>query len=133
MLYLLDTNIISYLLVNNGDAVNNFDKCLSAGNEIKIPDVVYYEVQRGLFYNNSKKLQNLFDDFCKSQGIVKINIPVFRRAAEIYANLKKRGELLEDADLLIAAIAMENDATLATNNVKHMERIAGLKLENWIL
>lgn len=133
MLYLLDTNIISYLLVNNGDAVNNFDKCLSAGNEIKIPDVVYYEVQRGLFYNNSKKLQNLFDDFCKSQGIVEINIPVFRRAAEIYANLKKRGELLEDADLLIAAIAMENDATLATNNVKHMERIAGLKLENWIL
>lgn len=133
MLYLLDTNIISYLLINDTTTVANFDKCLVAGNDIKIPDIAYYEVQRGLLYNNSKKLQKSFDNFCLSQGIMEVTIPAFYRAAQIYAKLRKKGQLIEDADLIIAAIAIENNAILATNNTGHMSRIEKLKLENWAL
>lgn len=36
------------------------------------------------------------------------------------------------ADLLIAAIALANRATLVTRNLHHFERIPGLHLANWV-
>jgi tRNA(fMet)-specific endonuclease VapC len=35
-------------------------------------------------------------------------------------------------DLRIAAIAMANDATLLSRNLRDFERVAGLKTENWL-
>lgn len=131
MLYLLDTNIVSYLMENYPNVMDNFALCLNAGNTIKIPDIVYYEVQRGLFYNNSKKYQTVFDDFCNLLGIQEISLPAFFRAAKLYADLKTKGTPIEDSDLLIATIALENDATLITNNTKHMNRIPTLPIQDW--
>jgi tRNA(fMet)-specific endonuclease VapC len=45
--------------------------------------------------------------------------------------LNKKGELIADMDLCIAAIAMSHKMTLVSNDTKHFERIEGLKLENW--
>ncbi len=39
--------------------------------------------------------------------------------------------ILDDADLLIAAIALANGCVLVTNNVKHYARVPDLELENW--
>lgn len=52
-------------------------------------------------------------------------------AAEIYFYLSKRGQKIEDDDILIAAITMANDAVLITDNVKHFERVPNLKVVNW--
>jgi len=49
----------------------------------------------------------------------------------IYASLKKSGNLINDADILIASI-MGHGAILITNNENHFKRIAGLKIENWL-
>jgi len=35
-------------------------------------------------------------------------------------------------DLVIAAIALSRDLTLVTGNVRHFERIPGLRVENWL-
>jgi tRNA(fMet)-specific endonuclease VapC len=35
------------------------------------------------------------------------------------------------ADLLIAAITLAHDATLATRNLKHFRQVPGLRVENW--
>lgn len=51
-------------------------------------------------------------------------------AAKIYSSLKKSGNLIEDDDILIAALAIENNATLLTNNTKHLGRIEGLKIKS---
>lgn len=55
-----------------------------------------------------------------------------RTGGEIYAALKKSGNLLNDADILIASIVMEHGAVLITNNEHHFKRIDGLKVENWL-
>jgi tRNA(fMet)-specific endonuclease VapC len=46
--------------------------------------------------------------------------------------LEERGLPLADADLRIAAIALANDLTLVTGNVRHFRRIPDLAVENWL-
>lgn len=50
---------------------------------------------------------------------------------KLKAELESKGQPLDDADLLIASIALSNDATLITNNIEHFKKINGLKIENW--
>ena len=130
MLYMLDTNIVSYLLEKKQQVVKRFDEIFFQ-NEVKILNVVHYEIQRGIFYSQSKKLQNDFEIFCKHIHVIPITDADFMQASQIYANLRRDGRLIEDADIFIGASALNNNAILVTNNEEHFSRIAGLKIENW--
>ena len=63
-------------------------------------------------------------------------IPFDEKAAEAYgplrAELERRGQKLAGPDLRIAAIALSRDLTLVTGNVRHFERVPGLRIENWL-
>ena len=131
MLYLLDTNIVSYLMEGNATVAQHLTKCLESGNIIMIPDIVYYEVQRGLLYNCSKRLQELFNSVCAYYGILHTTNMDLYIAAEQYANLKRTGKLIEDDDILIGSLAIAENAILVTNNTKHLSRLQGIQLENW--
>jgi len=48
------------------------------------------------------------------------------------AKLEKKGIGCGEPDLRIASIALQNNLTLITGNVKHFKNIPGLKFENWI-
>lgn len=50
----------------------------------------------------------------------------------IRAELEKRGTPLDLADLEIASIAIANNLTLITNNVRHFKRVPLLQFENWL-
>ncbi len=59
-----------------------------------------------------------------------------RRFGQLKASLEKTGETIGDLDLLIASIALDQDAVLVTHNQKHFSRItslAGLVLEDWLV
>ena len=62
---------------------------------------------------------------------LKPNRSMLRKFGEIKAELQKTGDLLPDADLLIAATALDAGTVLVTGNIKHFSRIPGLPLENW--
>lgn len=130
MLYMLDTNIVSYILEGNENIRQRLFAVLQ-GNSVVIPKIVYYEVQRGLFYNESKRKQKLFDAFCEVFGIKFMTLNSLQISAQIYSDLRKSGKLIEDDDIFIGSLALENDAILVTNNEKHLSRINGLKIENW--
>ena len=51
--------------------------------------------------------------------------------AKLRADLKRRGSMIGPNDLLIAATALANGATLVTNNVREFSRVKGLTLESW--
>lgn len=53
---------------------------------------------------------------------------VIEKFAKIKADLVLKGKRLEDFDLLIAASALNFNLTLVTRNIKHFERIQGLKV-----
>ena len=73
-----------------------------------------------------------FNSFCQGNEVLPITDPVVVRAADIYADLRARGQLIPDADILVAATAIENGLVLATNNLSDFVRIPGLQIDNWL-
>ena len=73
-----------------------------------------------------------FEIFYKNgQSRAKTPIEVYEKATEIYIALKQKGQLIGDADILIAAYCLVNGYTLVTNNTNDFDRIDGLRIVNW--
>lgn len=45
--------------------------------------------------------------------------------------LEARGKAIDGLDLMIASIALQHNLTLVTHNVRHFERVEGLRWEDW--
>jgi predicted nucleic acid-binding protein len=61
-------------------------------------------------------------------SLLPVSPPIAERFAEIRAHLRRRGELLADFDILVAATALHHDLTLLTFNARHFRRIPDLRL-----
>jgi len=130
--YTFDTNILSYYIRGNEEIKNRLNKELSEGNQFIINPITYYEINRGLLAINSPMKSQKFKELCQVFGILELSKRVLDIAAQNYAILRKKGELIEDADLFIAATCLVNDLVLITNNRRHFSRIDGLKIESWV-
>jgi len=93
--------------------------------------ITQFEIVRGLKTKNSPKKLKVFKRICSITVIVPLQESTIQIASDIYADLSKRGQLIEDADILIAATALEHNLTLVTNNEKHFARIPSLTIANW--
>ena len=87
---------------------------------------------RGLNAKRATEQLAKFEILCASMQILPLTDAIIIRAAGIYADLYQRGQLVGDADILIAATAIEHGLVLVTNNENHHSRIAGLTIENWL-
>ena len=132
MTYFLDTNVIIDLLNGKSTVLAGFKNAYISA-PIKIPDLVYYEVLRGFEYSDPKNLKSAFENFAEKCGIEYMSAGTLREAAKQYAELKKRGKMIDDDDILIGSLAIERKAVLVTNNTKHFLQLQGLQLENWTM
>jgi tRNA(fMet)-specific endonuclease VapC len=128
--YALDTNVISYYLRKNTKILDRIDNERQKGNKLIIPPMVYYESIRGLVYLNATAKLKLFNKLC-SNGVGIINKDILDIAVSIYITLQKKGIIIGDNDILIAAFCLKHNLILVTNNTKHFENIDGLTIENW--
>lgn len=126
MKYLLDTNILVDH-IRGKEVINQ----VSAGDEAVISIITLAELTHGAYKSDNPKNSLSKIDYT----IDKLNLQVENLSkdivntfGEIKANLEKKGQRLEDFDLLIAATAKVNNLTLVTRNIKHFKRIKGLKL-----
>jgi tRNA(fMet)-specific endonuclease VapC len=71
------------------------------------------------------------DAFVGGLTLINLDQPSVRAFGGTKALLRSQGLLLEDFDLLIAAIAMTHNLIVVTQNVSHFGRIAGLIVESW--
>jgi tRNA(fMet)-specific endonuclease VapC len=131
MKYLLDTNVCIYFLKQNVKIVAKIAS-VSADN-LAISCFNLTELLYGAY--NSEYVDKNLERVRYIENTIKV-VPFDRKAIENYAviksNLKKHGEMIDDFDILIAAIALSSNMILVTNNKKHFERIPELKIENWL-
>jgi len=128
---ILDTDILSALMRKNPDVLAVARTYLAQHGQFTISIITRYEILRGLRAKGATKQTTRFELFCVRNKILPITDEVIVQAAEIYADLYKRGELIGDADILIAATAMVNGFGVSTNNEDHFRRVTGLYVENW--
>ena len=95
--------------------------------EGSISIITLIEVLRGIPSEKRDRAKQLLE---RSFDVLNIDNKVILKYCELYTSLKRRGLLIPDADLLIAATAIANNLTLVTKD-KDFERIKelGLKLE----
>jgi len=127
-----DTNIITAFLKNDSRVVERVSEYLEFFDRLTINIISYYEILRGLKDLGNKEKLRRFDNFIQENELVSITKETAEKAAEIYSYLKKDGNLIEDADILIASISIVEDLVLITNNTKHFKRVKGLRIKNWL-
>ena len=91
-----------------------------------------YELLKGIKWKDPKKQEPIIKYFLNNLVIKYIDSEVIEIAANIYADLKRKGFSIGDSDILIAATVITNKGTLITNNTKHFDCITSLKINNWI-
>ena len=128
---LLDTDIFSYVLRGREPAASLAQTYIQACGNLSISVITYYEVLRGLQYAGATHLLDVFKRYAATNPVLLLDIPSCCVAANLYATLRREGQLIEDADLFIASIALANDCVLVTHNTAHYARIPGLNLEDW--
>ena len=130
--YFLDTNICVYILNNKypylADCIERYNR-----NNIKIPAAVYYELRYGAEKSrNREQTMEKLSRFVSEIEIVPFDEKAAQFAGKIRADLEKAGQVIGGNDIIIAATALANDATLVTNNLREFERIDRLSIENWV-
>lgn len=130
---LLDTDILSSIMRRQPQAVMHARQYLAKYPRLSFSIITRYEVLRGLLAKDAQRQRSAFDRLCAASEVLPLDEAVIARAAEVYADLYRRGELIGDADILIAATALVHGYTLVTNNETHHRRVAGLQVENWLV
>ena len=130
---LIDTDILSYYFKGQKNVQNSFIRYLRSFDRFNLSIITYYKVVSGLKAKNANRQLKVFDEFCEINNILPITEASINISDDIYAKLKKIGEIIDDIDLLIAGVALENKLILVINNTKHFDRIPNLKVDNWYL
>jgi tRNA(fMet)-specific endonuclease VapC len=128
---LIDTDIISFFLRNNENVVNNFSKYLFEFERINFSIITYYEILSGLKFKDAQKQMLAFLKFSEYNSILPITKDSIEISADIYADLRNNGVLIDDIDILIAGIALANNLIFVTHNTSHFSRIESLEIQDW--
>lgn len=128
---LVDTDILSMYFRGNETVKTNFEKYIERYGKVNLSIITYYEIVSGLKHRDARKQLDSFLGFAAQNTILSLTEQSVTTSAEMYADLRKKGQSIDDIDLLIAGIAVSNDLVLATNNESHFKRISELEIENW--
>lgn len=129
---LLDTDILSAIIRRDFLVIPKAQAYLAVHRKFTFSIITRYEILRGLKAKNATKQLAAFERFCNANNIIALSDEVIVKASDVYALLKKRGELIGDADILIASTALINEIPVVTNNTGHFQRIPDLAIQNWL-
>lgn len=128
---LIDTDTLSFFLRNVPKVMAEANNYLKFHKGFTFSVITNYEILRGLKIKNATRQISNFGLIRLQSKELPLSDAVVNRAADIYADLYQRGLLIMDADILIAATALENNLPIVTNNESHFNRITGLQIFNW--
>ncbi len=128
---LLDSDTLSFYIKQYPKVVAEAQNYLRQHQTFTFSIITRFEILRGLKANGATTRTKAFDSLCRQNEIIGLSDQIIVRAADIYADLYKQGLLILDADILIAATALENNLPLVTNNESHFNRVSGLQVLNW--
>jgi tRNA(fMet)-specific endonuclease VapC len=139
MMYLLDTDTLTHLHSGNTNVINRLENLQDE--EVAITIVTKLEILRGRIDYLLKAFSG--SDLLKAQELFSRSETLLNQLPVILIdpNAANQFDRLQDiskfrkigrSDLLIASIALANQAQLVTRNLRHFRQIPHLFLENWV-
>ncbi|CAN1537296.1 VapC Predicted nucleic acid-binding protein, contains PIN domain [Burkholderiaceae bacterium] len=130
--YLLDTNIVNYVLKRRPKEVLeifNTNASRMAISSITLSELIY-GAEKSL--NPDKNLEAI-EEFVSHLDVLPYEAKASQHYGQIKAALEKKGEIIGVNDIHIAAHAISQGLILVTNNLREFKRVPNLALENWVL
>jgi tRNA(fMet)-specific endonuclease VapC len=132
MRYMLDTNICSYILKSHPlsikahfEQVGTRDLCIST----VVLAELYYGAAR---HPKGPAIRKEIDEFVSRLVVIPWDEIAADHYGEIRATMEKDGTPIGAMDMMIAAHARSQGATLVSNNIRHFDKVPGLHIANWV-
>jgi tRNA(fMet)-specific endonuclease VapC len=126
----LDTDVCIELLRGNEQVIESRRRTLD---EVATTWITACELSYGAAKSRApERNQTLVAEFLATLRVVGLDHPAAQMFGRIKSVLERAGNILADADLMIASIALAQGASLVTGNRRHYGRIEGLRIEDWI-
>ena len=112
-------------------------RMVASGVLVIIPEIADYEVRRELLRAGRTKGVDRLDQLKNSLGFLPITTEAMLRAAQLWAEVRRRGrptahDRTLDADVILAGQTTTlhgNNITVATTNVRHLNRL--VRARHW--
>ena len=128
MSYLVDTDIVVAALHNRAQAIETFQRLTRSAVAVSI--ITMGELSEGAYRSANVASQLAqFRALLHGFPIIDFDDTIINVFAHERAQLRRRGMLTPDLDLLIAATAKQRQLTLATRNIRHFAWVSGLSLK----
>lgn len=131
MIYLLDTDISSYIMKRFTPALVERVKSFSV-RELKVSVITVFELEFGILRSDRPEtLRRVVQAFLENVEILPWTTTAAVHAGAIRAELADNGKPIGAYDLQIAGHARSLGATLVTHNRKEFSRVSDLRWEDW--
>jgi tRNA(fMet)-specific endonuclease VapC len=128
---MLDTNICIHAIKRNApEVVRRLEKTIPE--DVSISSVVAAELWTGVMKSRERgRNERALREFLVFVDVLDFPAEAARAYGEIRAELEAKGRSIGAMDLLIAAHAVHERATLVTRNSDEFARVEQLKVESW--
>lgn len=129
---ILDTDILIAFLRGTPDAIQKITALEEEGDPISTTIVTAYELLKGAYlsHKSEESIAKVTDAISNIQ-VLDLTFNACEEASKIYKTLKKKGCMVGEFDILIAAIAKTNDQTLISRDEHFELLIPHQKLTKW--
>lgn len=129
--YMLDTDISSYIMRRSNDAVLKKLRRVAV-DAVCVSAVTKSELLYGVEISSRRaKDEAALEDYLRYVEVLDYPDEAAMHYAQIRARLRVSGRMIGPNDLFIAAHARSQGLILVTNNTREFSRVGGLKIENW--
>ncbi|HSV46704.1 MAG TPA: type II toxin-antitoxin system VapC family toxin [Ramlibacter sp.] len=134
MIYLLDTNILIYLIKNQPPAVARRVDALPEDDRLCMSFITWAELLKGAERSTRKpEVVRRLDALARQVTVIYPSGPaICRHYAEQFTRLWDAGTPVGANDLWIACHALAEEAVLVTHNTSEFQRVVGLRVEDWV-
>jgi tRNA(fMet)-specific endonuclease VapC len=130
-LAIIDTGLIVALLKNEEEAKAKISSLETSGERISTTTITVYELLKGAQISaRSEENVAKVGELISSLNVLGLSVRACEEASKIYKELRDKGKMIGEFDILIAAIARTFEEGLVSRD-DHFKRIGGLKVTSW--
>jgi tRNA(fMet)-specific endonuclease VapC len=110
--------------------VAHFSDVPSALSAITASEIIH-GIHRAQDERIREQRQKFVEAILTNLPVLPFTLEIARAHAYLWADLQKRGQMIGERDLMIAATALVHSLTIITGNTREFQRIQDLKIVEW--